>query len=137
MPYAKAASTKIVVYDVGRVLSEKVNDDYLVEELRAALSNNELTCYYQPKIRADWHHPSRGLLLPEEEDLSVDELELDRVVVSRLAEDPRSIAIEDDATLGALRRYGCQEAIWRCTRSLGNLAFTRRGVEQLGSSLGS
>jgi hypothetical protein len=32
MPYAKAASTKIVVYDVGRVLSEKDNDDYLVEE---------------------------------------------------------------------------------------------------------
>ena len=28
-------------------------------------------------------------------------------------------------------------AIWRCTRTFGNLAFTRRGVEQLGSSLGS
>jgi diguanylate cyclase len=61
------------------------------------------------------------------QDLSVDELKLDRVFVSRLAEDPRSIAIvrstvalahslgadlvaegvEDDATLGALRRYGC------------------------------
>jgi diguanylate cyclase (GGDEF)-like protein len=254
MPYAKAASSKIVVYDVGRVRSEKDNDDYLVEELRAALSNDELTCYYQPKIRAEdgrvhsveallrWHHPSRGLLLPEEvlpaaeraglmrqvancvinlalgqvrawhdegirmtvavnlsmanlldldlvatieqllathnvppealileitestfandssrsrktvfalrrlgvrislddygtgwsslarlQDLSVDELKLDRVFVSRLAEDPRSIAIvrstvalahslgadlvaegvEDDATLGALRRYGC------------------------------
>ena len=49
-----------------------------MEELRAALSNDELTCYYQPKIRAEdgrvhsveallrWHHPSRGLLLPEE-----------------------------------------------------------------------
>ena len=61
------------------------------------------------------------------QDLSVDELKLDRVFVSRLAEDPRSIAIvrstvalahslgadlvaegvEDEATLRALRRYGC------------------------------
>lgn len=61
------------------------------------------------------------------QDLSVDELKLDRIFVSRLAEDPRSIAIvrstvalahslgadlvaegvEDEATLGALRRYGC------------------------------
>jgi EAL domain-containing protein (putative c-di-GMP-specific phosphodiesterase class I) len=254
MPHAKGATSKIVVYDAGRVRSEKDNDDYIVEELRAALSGNELTCYYQPKIRAEdgrvhsveallrWQHPTRGLLLPEEvlpsaekaglmrqvancvvnlalgqvrewhdegirmtvavnlsmanlldldlvdtierlllthnvapealileitegtfanessrsrktvyalrrlgvrislddygtgwsslarlQDLSVDELKLDRVFVSRLAEDPRSIAIvrstvalahslgadlvaegvEDDATLGALRRYGC------------------------------
>jgi diguanylate cyclase len=61
------------------------------------------------------------------QDLSVDELKLDRVFVARLARDPRSIAIvrstvalahslgadlvaegvEDDATLHALRRYGC------------------------------
>jgi len=61
------------------------------------------------------------------QDLSVDELKLDRVFVSRLAEDPRSIAIvrstvalahslgadlvaegvEEEATLSALRRYGC------------------------------
>jgi EAL domain-containing protein (putative c-di-GMP-specific phosphodiesterase class I) len=225
-----------------------------MEELRTALSNGELTCHYQPKIRAEdgrvhsveallrWHHPSQGLLLPEKflpaaeraglmrqiancvvnlalgqvqswyvdgvrmtvavnlsvanlldldlvdtidrlltthavppealileitegtfandstrsrntvyalrrlgvrislddygtgwsslarlQDLSVDELKLDRVFVSRLAEDPRSIAIvrstvalahslgadlvaegvEDEATLQALRRYGC------------------------------
>jgi diguanylate cyclase (GGDEF)-like protein len=255
MPHAKAATSKIVVHDVGRVRSEKDNDDYVVEELRAALLNDELTCFYQPKIRAEdgrvhsveallrWHHPTRGLLLPEEvlpaaeraglmrqvahcvinlalgqvrawqddegirmtvavnlsmanlldldlvdmierllathnvrpealileitegtlandssrsrktvfalrrlgvrislddygtgwsslarlQDLSVDELKLDRVFVSRLAQDPRSIAIvrstvalahslgadlvaeavEDLATLGALRRYGC------------------------------
>ena len=71
---------------------------------------------------------------------------------------------EDEDTLGALRRYGCNisqgsftpcpcppttcccgspvrpsshEVIWRFTRTFGNLAFTRRGVEQLGSSLGS
>jgi diguanylate cyclase (GGDEF)-like protein len=61
------------------------------------------------------------------QDLSVDELKLDRVFVARLARDPRSIAIvrstvalahslgadlvaegvEDGATLHALRRYGC------------------------------
>jgi diguanylate cyclase (GGDEF)-like protein len=254
LPHAKTGPTKIVVHDPGKLRLEKDNDDYLVEELRTALSNGELTCHYQPKIRADdgrvhsveallrWHHPSRGLLLPEKflpaaeraglmrqvancvvnlalgqvrgwydngvrmtvavnlsvanlldldlvdtidrllrthavppealileitegtfandstrsrntvhalrrlgvrislddygtgwsslarlQDLSVDELKLDRVFVSRLAEDPRSIAIvrstvalahslgadlvaegvEDDATLQALRRYGC------------------------------
>jgi len=61
------------------------------------------------------------------QDLSVDELKLDQVFVARLALDPRSIAIvrstvalahslgadlvadgvEDDATLRALRQYGC------------------------------
>jgi diguanylate cyclase (GGDEF)-like protein len=254
MPYAKEVASKIVVYDPGSVRSEKESDDDVVEELRAALSNGEMTCYYQPKIRAEdggvhsveallrWQHPRRGLLLPEEflpaaeraglmrqvancainlalgqvrawqndavrmtvavnlsvvnlldldlvetidrlltthrvppeslileitegtfandssrsrktvfalrrlgvrislddygtgwsslarlQDLSVDELKLDRVFVSRLAEDPRSIAIvrstvalahslgadlvaegvEDEATLQALRRYGC------------------------------
>ena len=253
-PHAKSATSKIVVYDAGRVQSERDKDDYLVEELRAALSNDELMCFYQPKIRADdggvhsveallrWQHPRRGLLLPEEflpvaeraglmrqvancvfnlalaqtrtwhddgirmivavnlsmaslldldlvdtierllathhvspealileitegtfandstrsrktvtalrrlgvrislddygtgwsslarlQDMSVDELKLDRVFVSRLAEDPRSIAIvrstvalahslgadlvaegvEDEATLRALRQYGC------------------------------
>lgn len=32
---------------------------------------------------------------------------------------------------------GAEQAIWRLTGRPGNLAFTRRGVEQLGSSLGS
>jgi EAL domain-containing protein (putative c-di-GMP-specific phosphodiesterase class I) len=61
------------------------------------------------------------------QDLSVDELKLDRVFVARLSLDPRSIAIvrstvalahslsadlvaegvEDEATLYALRQYGC------------------------------
>ena len=61
------------------------------------------------------------------QDLSVDELKLDKVFVARLALDPRSIAIvrstvalahslgadlvaegvEDTATLRALRQYGC------------------------------
>jgi predicted signal transduction protein with EAL and GGDEF domain len=67
-----------VVFDAGRVRSEKDYDDYLVEDLRAELSGDELTCFYQPEIRADdgrvhsveallrWQHPRRGLLLPEE-----------------------------------------------------------------------
>ncbi len=33
--------------------------------------------------------------------------------------------------------HNCPGAIWRCTLTFGNLAFTHRGVEQLGSSLGS
>jgi predicted signal transduction protein with EAL and GGDEF domain len=61
------------------------------------------------------------------QDVSVDELKLDRIFVARLAQDPRSVAIvrstvalahslgadlvaegvEDEMTLNALRRYGC------------------------------
>jgi EAL domain-containing protein (putative c-di-GMP-specific phosphodiesterase class I) len=61
------------------------------------------------------------------QDVSVDELKLDKVFVARLAQDPRSVAIvrstvalaqslgadlvaegvEDEITLSALRRYGC------------------------------
>ncbi|MGA7053737.1 MAG: EAL domain-containing protein, partial [Mycobacterium sp.] len=61
------------------------------------------------------------------QDVSVDELKLDRIFVARLAQDPRSVAIvrstvalarslgadlvaegvEDEITLDALRRFGC------------------------------
>jgi diguanylate cyclase (GGDEF)-like protein len=75
MPYATAAATRIAVYDSASELVEQ--DDFdLVEDLRNALSSDELMCYYQPKIAADdsihsveallrWRHPRRGLLLPE------------------------------------------------------------------------
>ena len=253
IPHAKSAKSKIVVYDSAFELYHE-NDPNLTEELRTALlDGDELTCHYQPKINASdesvhsveallrWHHPSRGLLLPEEilpaaeraglmrklanrtinlsleqiqswreqgivetvavnlsatnlldldlvgtierllrthglpadaliieitesalvdsvrsrntvaalqhlgvhislddygtgwsslarlQDVSVDELKLDRVFVARLAQDPRSVAIvrstvalaqslgadlvaegvEDEVTLSALRRYGC------------------------------
>ncbi len=254
LPHARSAKSKIVVYDPAYELYRD-NDPNLVEELRAALAdgNDQLTCHYQPKINASdgsvhsveallrWHHPSRGLLWPEEflpaaeraglmrkvanctvnlaleqarcwreqgvaltvavnlsttnlldldlvgtieqllqthglpadeliieitestlvdsvrsrntvaslqrlgvrislddygtgwsslarlQDVSVDELKLDRVFVARLAQDPRSVAIvrstvalaeslgadlvaegvEDEATLRALRQYGC------------------------------
>lgn len=253
IPHAKSTRSKIVVYDSAYELYRD-NDPNLIEELRVALVDGaDLTCHYQPKINAHdgsvhsveallrWHHPSRGLLLPEEflpaaeraglmrkvanrtvnvaleqirswreqglrltvavnlsttnlldldlvgtieqqlrthglpadaliieitestlvdsersrntvaalqqlgvrislddygtgwsslarlQDVSVDELKLDRVFVARLAQDPRSVAIvrstvalaaslgadlvaegvEDEATLRALRQYGC------------------------------
>ncbi len=78
IPHAKSAESKIAVYDPAFGLYRD-NDPNLVEELRTALlGSDELTCYYQPKINARdgsihsveallrWHHPSRGLLLPEE-----------------------------------------------------------------------
>ena len=78
IPHAKSAKSKIVVYDSAFELCHE-NDPNLTEELRTALvDGDELTCHYQPKINASdesvhsveallrWHHPSRGLLLPEE-----------------------------------------------------------------------
>lgn len=253
IPQAKTAKSKIAVYDSAFELYRD-NDPNLVEQLRAALlDGEELSLHYQPKVNASdgsvhsveallrWHHPSRGLLLPEEflpaaeraglmrkvanrtlsraleqircwreqgvplaiavnlaatnlldldlvgtierllrthglpadsliveitesalvdsvrsrntvaelqhlgvrislddygtgwsslarlQDVSVDELKLDRIFVARLAQDPRSVAIvrstvalahslgadlvaegvEDEMTLNALRRYGC------------------------------
>ncbi|OBJ04603.1 diguanylate phosphodiesterase [Mycobacterium alsense] len=253
IPHAKAAISKIAVYDSAFELYRD-NDPNLIEELRHALfDGDQLTVHYQPKVNASdgsvhsveallrWRHPSRGLLLPEEflsaaeraglmrkvanrtinlaleqirswrddgiplavavnlsttnlldldlvstierllrthdlppdsliveitesalvdsarsrntvaalqqlgvrislddygtgwsslarlQDVSVDELKLDRIFVARLAQDPRSVAIvrstvalarslgadlvaegvEDDVTLSALRRYGC------------------------------
>jgi diguanylate cyclase len=253
IPHAISAKSKIAVYEPAFDLYRE-NDPNIIEELRTALlDGDELTCHYQPKINARdgsvhsvealmrWHHPSRGLLLPEEflpaaeraglmrkvayhtvnialeqiqswreqgvvptvavnlsttnlldldlvgtiegllrthglptdaliieitestlvdsvrsrntvaelqrlgvrislddygtgwsslarlQDVSVDELKLDRIFVARLAQDPRSVAIvrstvalahslgadlvaegvEDEITLSALRRYGC------------------------------
>jgi diguanylate cyclase (GGDEF)-like protein len=78
LPHANTAKSKIAVYDSAFELYRD-NDPNLIEELRTALTeDNELTCHYQPKINASdgsvhsveallrWHHPSRGLLLPEE-----------------------------------------------------------------------
>lgn len=78
IPHAKSAKGKIAVYDPAFELYRD-NDPHVIEDLRAALSDaDELTCHYQPKINARdgsihsleallrWHHPSRGLLLPEE-----------------------------------------------------------------------
>jgi diguanylate cyclase (GGDEF)-like protein len=74
IPFAKTATTKIAVYDSAHL---DQFDESVVEELQSALSNDELTCYYQPKITARdrqihsveallrWNHPTLGLLLPE------------------------------------------------------------------------
>jgi diguanylate cyclase (GGDEF)-like protein len=76
--HARSAKSKIAVYDSAFELYRE-NDPTLIEQLRSALfDGDELTLYYQPKINASdgsvhsveallrWHHPSRGLLLPEE-----------------------------------------------------------------------
>ncbi|HEY2503362.1 MAG TPA: diguanylate cyclase [Mycobacterium sp.] len=78
IPQAKAAKSKIAVYDSAFELYRD-NDPNLIEQLRAALlDGDELMLHYQPKINASdgsvhsveallrWQHPSRGLLLPEE-----------------------------------------------------------------------
>lgn len=79
LPHARSAKSRIAVYDAAYELYRD-NDPSLVEELRAALTegSEQLTCHYQPKINAGdgsvhsveallrWHHPHRGLLLPEE-----------------------------------------------------------------------
>lgn len=79
LPHARATKSKISVYDAAYELYRE-NDPNLIEELRAALADDteQLTCHYQPKINAGdgsvhsveallrWHHPTRGLLLPEE-----------------------------------------------------------------------
>lgn len=78
IPHAKSANSKITVYDSAFELYRD-NDPNLIDELRAALLGaDELALYYQPKVNARdgsvhsveallrWHHPSRGLLLPEE-----------------------------------------------------------------------
>jgi diguanylate cyclase len=77
IPHAKSAASKVAVYD--SVFEIYRDDPNLVEELRATLSNgDQLTVHYQPKINASdgsvhsveallrWHHPNRGLLLPDE-----------------------------------------------------------------------
>ena len=78
LPHAQSDKSKIAVYDSAFELYRD-NDPNLIEDLRLALSDgDEVTCHYQPKINAGdgsvhsveallrWHHPSRGLMLPEE-----------------------------------------------------------------------
>ncbi len=81
MTDAKASEHGIAVYDAATDLHNR-NDALLIDNLRGALStaepNGELICHYQPKISAKdelvhsvealvrWHHPQRGLLLPDE-----------------------------------------------------------------------
>jgi diguanylate cyclase len=76
--HAKSAMNKIAVYEPA-FEAYRENDPALIEELRTALfDGDQPALHYQPKINASdgsihsvealvrWHHPSRGLLLPEE-----------------------------------------------------------------------
>jgi diguanylate cyclase len=95
MPHSISIRSKIAVYH-SAFESCRENDPKLVEELRTALfDGDELTLYYQPKINASdesvhsveallrWHHPSRGLLLPEEFLLTAERALLTRLVANR------------------------------------------------------
>jgi diguanylate cyclase len=76
MAHTKTSRSKIAVYDPADLVSQEDGDE-LIQELRTALSDGQLTCYYQPKVNTTdrrvhsvealvrWHHPIRGLLLPE------------------------------------------------------------------------
>jgi diguanylate cyclase len=78
IPHAMAAKSKIAVYDSAFELYSENDPNLVAELLIALLDGAELPCYYQPKINASdgsvhsveallrWHHPSRGLLLPDE-----------------------------------------------------------------------
>ena len=85
MAHARTMTSRIAVYDAASDVDTK--DGQLLADLRNMLTphggqlpgdSGELTCYYQPKIRANnesvhsvealvrWRHPSRGLLLPDQ-----------------------------------------------------------------------
>lgn len=111
LPHARAAKSKIAVYDSAYELYRD-NDPNLIEELRAALTDGAaLTCHYQPKINASdgsvhsveallrWHHPARGLLLPEEFLPAAERAGLMRKVAHRTV----SVALEQ---MQAWRRQG-------------------------------
>ncbi len=95
MLHAKSTKGRIVVYDSAFEMYGD-NDTKLIEELRAALADgDELTLHYQPKINANdgsvhsveallrWHHPRRGLLLPEEFLPAAERAGLMRMVANR------------------------------------------------------
>ena len=95
IPHAKSAVSKIAVYESAFEM-HRDDDPDLIEELRAALfDGDELTLHYQPKINAHngslhsveallrWHHPRRGLLLPEEFLPAAERAGLNRKIANR------------------------------------------------------
>ena len=74
---AKGTPGRIALYDTAHD-SKRSDERQTIDELRAAMSAGQLTCHYQPKIRADdgrlhsvealvrWQHPTRGLLAPDQ-----------------------------------------------------------------------
>lgn len=109
MTDAKATERGIAVYDATADL-HKNDDAQLIEDLRTTVSSarqtlrelgvstGELTCHYQPKISAQdervhsvealvrWHHPTRGLLLPNEFLPAAERASLMRPVAARVLE---------------------------------------------------
>jgi EAL domain-containing protein (putative c-di-GMP-specific phosphodiesterase class I) len=103
----------------------EITESALVDSAR---SRNTVAALQQLGVRISLDDYGTGWSsLARLQDVSVDELKLDRIFVARLAHDPRSVAIvrstvalahslgadlvgegvEDEVTLSALRRYGC------------------------------
>ena len=103
----------------------EITESTLVDSVR---SRNTVAALQQLGVRISIDDYGTGWSsLARLQDVSVDELKLDRIFVARLAHDPRSVAIvrstvalaeslgadlvaegvEDQVTLEALRRYGC------------------------------
>ena len=109
----------------GDALIAEITESALVDSVR---SRNTVAALQRLGVRISLDDYGTGWSsLARLQDVSVDELKLDKVFVARLAQDPRSVAIvrstvalaqslgaelvaegvEDEATLSALRRYGC------------------------------
>ena len=109
----------------GEALIAEITESALVDSVR---SRNTVAALQRLGVRISLDDYGTGWSsLARLQDVSVDELKLDKVFVGRLAQDPRSVAIvrstvalaqslgaelvaegvEDDVTLSALRRYGC------------------------------
>ncbi len=95
IPHANSPTTKIVVYDPA-FEAYGGNDPDLIQDLRAAsVDGDQLTLYYQPKVNAAdgsvhsieallrWHHPTRGLLLPEDFLRAAERAGLNRRIANR------------------------------------------------------
>jgi diguanylate cyclase (GGDEF)-like protein len=113
-------------YDLpGDALIVEITESALVDSVR---SRNTVAALQRLGVRISLDDYGTGWSsLARLQDVSVNELKLDRVFVARLARDPRSVAIvrstvalaqslgaelvaegvEDEITLSALRRYGC------------------------------
>jgi EAL domain-containing protein (putative c-di-GMP-specific phosphodiesterase class I) len=109
----------------GDALIIEITESALVDSVR---SRNTVAALQHLGVRISLDDYGTGWSsLARLQDVSVDELKLDKVFVARLAQDPRSVAIvrstvaltqslgadlvaegvEDEVTLAALRRYGC------------------------------
>lgn len=116
----------LLLHDLpGEALIAEITESALVDSVR---SRNTVAALQRLGVRISLDDYGTGWSsLARLQDVSVDELKLDKVFVARLAQDPRSVAIvrstvalaqslgaelvaegvEDEITLSALRRYGC------------------------------